>query len=122
MAKPENTETFSAFQEVTAFTDNLNDNGFSYSFEQKNTSKLTFKVKTDPSVKTIYFVLWSLYNPAKPEAIERLPNVAVSDDGEATIEIGPDHPRLHLGPGPYCASLTASGPTMGGLKIVDNFI
>jgi hypothetical protein len=123
MTTPQNTSADPVAIRVTASTDNSNDSGYNHSFEQKHGVTLTFAVKTDPSVDSIYFVLWSLYNPGNPELVESQPAVRVKN-GEATIVIGPD-PHLHLGPGPYCATLTASSPaaaSTGGRKIVDHAI
>jgi hypothetical protein len=105
MGKPESAVASTVSIAVEAFTNNPKDNGFHHCFEQKDDATLTFRVSTDVSVKTIHFVLWKLHDPVNP-------GIATSVDssvrnGRATITIS--HPNdEHLGPGPYCATLTAS--------------
>ena len=112
---------------VTASTKNPNDTDRHHCFEQDEKWIITFKmVVTDRSVNSIYFVLWNLQDPVHPKFVEEHPDVSVDENGVATIDIGPDRP--HLGPGPYCATLTASSPdtapaaSKGARKIVGNAV
>jgi hypothetical protein len=109
MDKPRNTLTYQVPIKVTASTDNDNDRGYNHFFEQRNDITLTFKVETDPSVGSIHFVLWNLSDPVNPTTAEPATDWTVQN-GEVTITI-PPHPDFHLGPGPYCATLTASSST-----------
>lgn len=125
MAKPRKLLPPPIFKNVTASTDNKNDRGYYHCFEQKSGITLTFEVDvTDPSVDKIYFVLWNLYDPVNPVIAEPPKDWPVKK-GHAKITIGPHYP-MHLGPGPYCATLTATSPTAaaadsaGGRKIVGN--
>jgi hypothetical protein len=117
MAAPQNILTSPVSITVKASTNNENDKGHHHCFEQDNTYILTFDVKTDPSVDTINFVLWNIKNPLKPTVAEPATDWPVDEDGHVTIVVGPDPLRgamtapLHLGPGPYCATLTASSST-----------
>lgn len=124
MAKPRNTSAASVFKRVTASTNNPKDKGYHHYFQQKSGFTLTFEVDTDRSVDSINFVLWNLYDPVNPDIAEPPKNWPVKN-GHATIKIGPHYP-MHLGPGPYCATLTASSPTAaaskGARKIVGNAI
>lgn len=115
MAKTQNTSTVVSIT-VTASTDNPHDKGYHHCFEQKPDAILTIEVDTDPSVDTINFVLWDLQDPTNPTVAEPSTDWDVDDQGHVEITIGPDplrgpgHP-FHLGPGPYCAALTASSFT-----------
>ncbi len=130
MTKSQNASALSGSITVTASTDNRNDEGYQHYFEQQDEKKspviLTFEVDTDPSVDSINFVLWNLKNPAKPYSVES-GDYCVDNDGHATIRIG-GHPDFHLGPGPYCATLTATSSTAasaaseGTQKIIGNAI
>jgi hypothetical protein len=117
----------SVFKKVVASTNNDKDSGHHHCFEQNDDAILTFKVDTDPSVDNINFVLWDLQNPINPTAAEPPTDWPVQN-GHVEITIGPDplrglgHP-FHLGPGPYCAALTASSSTARSAsagKIVGN--
>jgi hypothetical protein len=132
MTTPQNDAAPPVLIRVIASTDNENDEGYQHSFEQKGDSTLIFEVYTKPPVETIYFVLWNIHNPAKPYIAEP-PRDWPVQNGHVTITIGRDlnlhlalHP--HLGPGPYCAMLTASSSTdasaasVGGRKIVGTAI
>jgi hypothetical protein len=117
MTKSQNILTSPVSITVKASTNNGNDKGHHHCFEQDNTRILTFEVETDPSVDSINFVLWNLNDPLKPTMAEPPTDWPVQEDGHVTIVVGPDilpppyaFP-LHLGPGPYCATLTASGST-----------
>src|SRR5215469_8699819 len=114
MTKPQNASAEPVAIRVIASTDNENDQGYQHSFEQKKDTTLIFEVYTKPPVEIIHFVLWNIHNPAKPYIAEP-PKDWLVKNGHVTIAIGPDpnldldlHP--HLGPGPYCATLTASSP------------
>src|ERR1700743_315596 len=126
MGKSKNTSAAAVFKKVTASTNNPNDNNYYHYFEQKSGIILTFDVYTDPSVDNIYFVLWNLNDPVNPEIAEP-PRNCVVKNGHVEIKIGPHFP-MHLGPGPYCATLTASRPTTasaaskGARKIVGDAI
>lgn len=125
MDKRRNTSTASVFKSVTASTNNPNDKNYHHYFEQDDQWTLTFEVTTDPSVKNIYFVLWNLNDPVNPGVAEPVQDVSVNN-GKATIEISDKH--FHLGPGPYCATLTALSPaatsaaSKGGREIVGNAV
>lgn len=110
MTKSQNTLTSPVSITVEASTDNQNDKGYHHCFEQDNTRILTFEVDTDLSVDNIYFVLWNIHDPVKNPHIAEPPKDWAVKNGHVTIKIGPDHP-VHLGPGPYCATLTASSPS-----------
>jgi hypothetical protein len=125
MTTPQNTSADQATIRVTASTDNPNDQGYHHCFEQKDDATLVFELDTDPSVDTINFVLWKLHDPANPKIAKSMdPPV---QNGHATITLS-HHLDEHLGPGPYCATLTASSPTaasaasMGARKIVGNTV
>jgi hypothetical protein len=125
MATPKNASAEPVPTTVIAFTNNPKDRGYYHCFEQKQDITLTLMVGTDPSVDSIYFVLWNLHDPANPTMAEPAMNVSVKN-GVAKIEIKDIH--FHLGPGPYCATLTTSSPaagaadSRGGRKIFDNAI
>lgn len=125
MTTPQNTSAASVFKKVTAYTDNDNDKGYHHCFEQNNKSTLTFELEIDsPSVDNINFVLWNIHNPVDHPYIAESGDYPV-DHGKVIITVGPDNRPMHLGPGPYCATLTASSPTAasaaskGARKIVD---
>ena len=105
MAKSQNTSADPICINVTASTDNKNDEGYQHCFEQKKTSKLTFVVTINRPVDNINFVLWDIHDPVKPY-VEKSGDYS-GKSGKVEITIGPD-PDIHLGPGPYCAALTAS--------------
>jgi len=115
---------------VDASTDNPKDKGYHHYFEQQGEKKnpviLTFEVDTDPSVDSIHFVLWNLNDPVNPY-VARSGDYCVDNDGHVAITIV-DRPDEHLGPGPYCATLTATSSTAasaaseGGREIVGNAI
>jgi hypothetical protein len=113
MTKPQDIPTSPVSITVTAKTNNDNDKDHHHCFEQKPDAILTFEVETDPSIDTINFVLWNLHYPDKPVIAEPSADWPVQN-GQVTITIGPDPIRsrlispMHLGPGPYCAALTAS--------------
>ncbi len=126
MAKRQNTAADTVFKSVTASTNNDNDKNYHHYFEQDETYKLTFEVEIDsPSVDNIHFVLWNLNDPVNPKMVKSIDRPV--EDGHATITVGP-HLDEHLGPGPYCAALTASSlitpPASheGGVKIVDDAV
>lgn len=108
MSKPRNVSGDPVDITVDASTDNPKDKGYHHYFEQNESYTLTFEVEIDSlSVDNIYFVLWNLNDPVNPEPVEIQPDVPV-EEGEATITVGPHF--VHLGPGPYCATLAASSP------------
>lgn len=110
MAKRPNTAADTVFKSVTASTNNENDRNYYHYFEQKSGITLTFEVEINsPSVDSIYFVLWNLNDPVNPVVAEPVQDVCVVD-GKAKIEISDEH--FHLGPGPYCATLTALSPAV----------
>ena len=134
MTKPQNALALSAAITVTASTNNDHDRGHHHCFEQKHDAILTFEVDIDPPVDNINFVLWNLKDPANPCMAEPATDWPVQD-GHVTIAIGPDPLHvdpfiapLHLGPGPYCATLTASSSaaasatTQSAGKVVGNAI
>jgi hypothetical protein len=122
MAKPENAPAPQVDITVKAYTKNPKDEGYYHSFEQNETFSLTFEVKIDPPVDSINFVVWNIYDPANPKVA--VPSTDYSGkSGKVIITIGPHF--IHLGPGPYCATLTASNPTAvsaGGRETVGNVL
>jgi hypothetical protein len=109
MSKPRNASDDPVDITVDASTDNPKDKGYHHYFEQDESYKLTFEVEIDSLlVDSINFVLWNLNDPVNPGLVELQPDVSVKE-GKATITVGPHF--VHLGPGPYCATLTASSPT-----------
>src|ERR1051326_462870 len=123
MAKTRNTLAAPVFKRVTASTNNENDRGYHHCFEQRDDITLTFDVETDASVTTINFVLWDLEDSVNPKV--RHYEDSPVNTGKAKITI--KHPSdEHLGPGPYCAALTASSSaassstSSAGGKIVGN--
>lgn len=105
MSKAQHSLTSPVAITVEASTDNQNDQGYHHCFEQRDDATLTFNVKTDFSVTTIHFVLWKLHDPVNPEIVKSIDSSV--QKGRATITIS--HPLdEHLGPGPYCATLTVS--------------
>jgi hypothetical protein len=126
MTTPQDTLTDPVSIKVTASTNNPKDKGYYHYFQQESGIILTFEVYTDPAVDSIYFVLWNLNDPVNPEIAEPPKDWNVTN-GHVAIKIGPHFP-MHLGPGPYCATLTASRPTAssaaskGAREIVGNAI
>jgi hypothetical protein len=112
MTTPQNTMTSPVPITVTASTDNPHDTGYHHCFEQRDDATLTFNVEIDDSsVKTIHFVLWALKDPANPKMVESTDFSVVN--GQVTIQVSHHHSEGHLGPGPYCAALTASTTAVG---------
>src|ERR1051325_584932 len=127
MDKPQNASADPVSIRVTASSDNENDEGYQHCFEQNPKATLTFEVYIKPPVDSIQFVLWRMHDPSKPRLAEP-PRDYSGKSGHVTIMIGPDtnldldlHP--HLGPGPYCVTLTASSAdSKDARKIVGNAI
>ncbi len=106
---------------TNVWTSNPHDEKYHHCFEQDNSRYLYFDVKTDLSVDTINFALWNLNDPVNPYMAEPSTDWPVKN-GHVKITIGPDL-HVHLGPGPYCAALTASSSTAASKdsrKIVGN--
>lgn len=120
MTKTQNAPAAPVSIRVTASTDNENDEGYQHCFEQKEDATLFFEVYTKAPVETIHFVLWNMHNPVKPRLVESCPDCPIQN-GHATITV--KHPLdEHLGPGPYCATLTAASSSEGAGKIVANAV
>lgn len=113
MAKSRNTSAVPV-SITKAWTSNPHDKNHYHCFEQDNSQYLYFEVDiTDLSIDTIHFVLWNIHDPINPYVAELMDLFVQHEHIIITIPPDPLQPLqpLHLGPGPYCATLTASSPS-----------